>query len=191
MKWNIQGNHIWKRNPWTGEWNRVWGKQDRWPVVTSREGPLHTAQPQAEPTAGGGEEITGKGTLSRCSSGKGTPDREAHLPCRLMSSHWAVSTESPPQVHSLWAGPREQETFALWKSHRPRARKTWYWRQADLSSLVVRTRRTPQQMLEEADYQRPAGSSDISAGAGRERWCWGPDGTMYCSADASLDKWNP
>ena len=47
---------------------------------------------------------------------------------------------------------------------------------------------TPQQVPEEADAQRPAGSSDISAAADRRDDAWGPDGMMDCSADASLDK---
>lgn len=44
---------------------------------------------------------------------------------------------------------------------------------ADPSSLVVRTRKTLQWMPEEADYQKPAESSDISADTGRERECLG------------------
>lgn len=47
---------------------------------------------------------------------------------------------------------------------------------------------TPQQVPEEADAQRPAGSSDISAAADRRDDAWGPDGMIDCSADASLDK---
>lgn len=40
---------------------------------------------------------------------------------------------------------------------------------ADLRGLVVRTRKTLQRKPGEADYQRPSGSSDISADADRER----------------------
>lgn len=51
------------------------------------------------------------------------------------------------------------------KSQEDIARKIWHF--------VVRTRRTPEQIPKEDDYQKPAGSSDISADAGRKSWCSG------------------
>lgn len=99
-------------------------------------------------------------TLSRCSSARGKPCRKASLPCRTVGQlhsnvHWDPHHRFPGSEQDL------------------RSRKTWHQRQADLSGLVVRTRKTLQWMPAEADYQRPSGSPDISADAGRERWCLG------------------
>lgn len=90
-----------------------------------------------------------------------------------LQNWWRVAQQclqrAPQQVHSLWARLRSrkslplvakiQEDMAL-KASRPK------W-------LCCKDKNDTTTDAREADYQKPAGSSDISADADRKRWCSG------------------